>query len=72
MKKFTVNVVKNDGVKSIYFVLAMSLGGAESCVLKNVYASKYALAVDGWPVNVKRCDLFSDAAASFAVNSLTN
>ena len=70
MKKFTVNLVKNDGAKSTYFVLAMSLGGAESAVLKNVYAAKFALAVDGWAKGVKAPDLFSDAVASHAVSML--
>ena len=51
-KKFTVDVTKKDGMKSIYFVLALSLGGAENAVLKNVYNANFALASDGWPKSV--------------------
>jgi hypothetical protein len=70
MKKFTVNLVKNDGAKSTYFVLAMSEGGAENAVLKNVYAAKFALAAKGWPAGVRSHDLFSDAVASHAVSMM--
>lgn len=69
--KYTVDVTKDDGAKSIYFVLALSAGAAEETVLREVYAAKYALASLGWPESVKSPDLFSRGVAILAVNQLT-
>ena len=64
VKKYTVEVTKDDGAKSKYFVLATSAGGAENKTLGAVYAARYALAVAGWPKGVKphNFDLITDAA----------
>ena len=68
--KYSVDVTKKDGMKSTYFVLALSLGGAEMAVLENVYNAEFALATAGWPAGVKSHDLFSRGAASVAVSKL--
>lgn len=67
IKEYTVDVTKDDGMKSIYFVLALSAGGAEETVLREVYAAKYALGKPGWPSEVKAPDLFSKGAAIVAI-----
>ena len=69
-KKYTVDATKEDGMKSIYFVLALSAGAAEETVLREVYSAKYALAKVGWPDAVKSCDLFSRGVAILAVEKL--
>ncbi len=67
-KKYTVDLTKKDGMKSIYFVLALSAGAAEETCLREVYNAKYALAEDGWPETVKAPDLFSRGVAIVAVD----
>jgi len=69
-KKYTVTAIKNDGMKSIYFVLALSAGAAEETTLREVYAAKWALAEDGWPESVKLPDLFSRGVALLAVKNM--
>lgn len=69
--KYTVDITKEDGMRSIYFVLALSAGAAEETCLREVYSAKYALAKDGWPEMVKTPDLFSRGVAILAVNGLT-
>lgn len=61
--KSTVEVVKSCGVRSNYFVLACSLGGAETICLQQVYESRTALATEGWPLGVTHPDLITEAAA---------
>lgn len=69
MKQFTVEVTKQDGAKSNYFVLALSCGGAENVALAEVYSAKYALATAGWPKGVKSFDLFSRGAAIESIHT---
>lgn len=70
VKKYTVDVTKTDGMKSKYFVLALSAGAAEETTLREVYAAKYALAVDGWPEGVQGPDLYSRGVGLVAVSGL--
>ena len=69
-KRYKVNITKKDGMKSIYFVLALSCGAAEETCLREVYNAKYALAEDGWPETVKTPDLFSKGVAIVSVNKI--
>jgi len=69
-KKYTVFVTKEDCMKSIYFVIALSAGAAEETCLREVYSAKYALAENDWPETVKSSDLFSRGVAIFAVNKM--
>ena len=69
-KKYTVNITKEDGMKSIYFVLSLSAGAAEGTCLREVYLAKYALAVDGWPDTVETPDLFSRGVSIVAVQAI--
>ena len=69
-RKYTVNITKEDGMKSIYFVLSLSAGAAEETCLREVYSAKYALAVDGWPETVKTPDLFSRGVSILAINKM--
>jgi hypothetical protein len=69
-RKYTVNITKKDGMKSIYFVLALSCGAAEETCLREVYNAKYALAENGWPETVKTPDLFSKGVAIASVNKI--
>ena len=68
IKKYTVTVTKNDGMLSIYYVVALSAGGAEETALREVYAAKYAVAEEGWADYVKSYDLISRGAAITAVD----
>ena len=73
MKKYTVNLTKNDGMKSTYFVLANSKGGAECVTLSEVFNAKWALAENGWHEGVVLPDLFTQSVARDLVNkSLLN
>jgi hypothetical protein len=67
VKKFTVEVTKDDGAKSTYLVAALSRLGAEHVCFENVYAAKYALATDGWNSRQTWPDLISPAAGRAAV-----
>lgn len=67
IKKYSVRVTKQDGATSIYHVLALSAGGAEETVLREVYAAKFALATNGYPDSVKFPDLISKGASIAAV-----
>lgn len=62
IQKFTVDVTKKDAMKSTYYVLALSAGGAENAVFDSVYNAEFALAILGWPVGVKLPDLVSHGA----------
>jgi len=66
--KYTVNITKKDGMKSIYFVLSLSAGAAEETCLREVYNAQYALAELGWPESVTLPDLSSKGVALFLVN----
>jgi hypothetical protein len=72
MRKYTVNITKQDGMKSIYYVVAHSAGGAESMCLNEVYNARYALAEDGWPESVKVPDMYTQAVARDAVYAALN
>ena len=73
MKKYTVKLTKNDGMKSTYFVLANSAGGAENVTLSEVYNAEYAIAENGWAEGVVLPDLFTQSVARDLVNkSLLN
>lgn len=63
--KYTVNITKLDGMKSIYFVLALSESAAEETCLREVYNAKYALAEKNWPASVTLPDLISKGVALF-------
>lgn len=66
IKKYRVSVEKADGMKSNYFVAALSAGGAEITVLKNVYNAKFAIA--------KECDdsFYGDLISEGAARQLLN
>lgn len=61
---YKVDVTKDDGMKSIYFVLATSLGGAEETVLREVYAAKFAIAEENKIEGIKP-DLISKGATIY-------
>jgi len=63
--KYTVDITKLDGMKSIYFVLALSAGAAEETCLREVYNAQYALAEKNWPESVKLPDLTSKGVTLF-------
>lgn len=65
--KYTVNITKQDGMKSTYFVLALSAGAAEETCLREVYNAQYALAENGWPEQVIEPDLTSKGVTLFLV-----
>ena len=67
IKKFTVKITKDDGAESIYLVAALSRLDAERVCLSTVYASKYALAVDGWKSRQTFPDLISESAKINAI-----
>jgi hypothetical protein len=70
IKRYTVDVTKVDGMKSTYFVAALSCGGAEKAVLKNVYNAKYALAEEMTELGHFYPDLISEAVGRELYNRL--
>lgn len=70
IKKYTVEITKNDGMLSTYNVVALSAGGAEETALREVYAAKYAMATEGWRDGVTRHDLVSRGVANAAVDMM--
>ena len=67
IKKYTVEITKLGGLKSIYYVAALSGGGAEQVALMEVYEARYAVATLGWPKMRTQPDLTSKGAARVAV-----
>ena len=65
--KYTVIITKQDGMKSNYFVLALSAGAAEETCLREVYNAQYALAENGWPESVAEPDLTSKGVSLWLV-----
>ena len=58
--KYNVKVDKTDGAESIYYVAALSSGGAEKACLAEINYADAALADMGWPESVSKPDLVSD------------
>ena len=70
--KYTVNVTKQDGMKSVYYVAALSEGGAEETCLREVYSAQYAIAFYGWPETVKEPDLISKGVMLYLAKEYLN